>query len=59
MIDSEVEKFIDKPHKLWAVERTREPLRPPEQELNARPVRPGKPKCTAEFHRRFLFGSAS
>ena len=59
MIDSEVEKSINKAHKLCAVHRTREPLQPREREFNAESARLGKSSCTAEFHRHLMFGIAS
>jgi hypothetical protein len=59
MIDIEVEKPINKSHKLWAVKRTRDPLRPPERELNGALAKPGTCSCGAEFHLHLLFGIAS
>jgi hypothetical protein len=40
MINSEVEKIINTPLKLWAANRTREPLRRRGWGLNGEPARP-------------------
>ena len=58
MIDIKVEGIINKPRKLWALVLTRGPLRSLARELTAKPARPGKPWCVAEFH-YLLFGIAS
>jgi hypothetical protein len=58
MIDGKVEEIITKPRKLGALVLTRDPLRPLARGFNAKPARPGKPRCAAEFH-CLLFGIAS
>lgn len=59
MIDSEVEKLINKPHKLSAVECTRGPLRPRERQLSGERAKPGTSSCGAELHLHLLFWIAS
>jgi hypothetical protein len=56
MIDSEVEKFINKPYKLSAVECTRDPLRPRERQLNGEQAKPGTSSCGAELHLYLVLG---
>jgi hypothetical protein len=59
MVDSEMEKIVNKPLKLWAVDRAREQVRQLVRGLNGAPARPGKRRRAAEFHRYLLFGIAS
>ena len=59
MIDSEMEKIVNKPLKLPATDRTREQLRRLERELHGQPARHGTPRWGAEFHRYPLLGIAS
>jgi hypothetical protein len=59
MVDSEMEKIVNKPLKLWAAERAREQVRQLARGLNGAPVGSGKRTCAAEFPRYLLFGIAS
>jgi hypothetical protein len=59
MIDSEMEKIVNKPLKLRAVDRAREQVRQLVRGLNGEPARAGKRRCAAEFYRYLLFGIAS
>jgi hypothetical protein len=59
MFDSEMEKIVNKPRELWAVDRAREQVRQLVRGLNGEPARPGKRTCAADFHRYHLFGIAS
>jgi hypothetical protein len=50
---------VNKPLKLWAVDRTPGQVRQLLRELNGWPARHGKRRCAAEFRRYLRFGIES
>jgi len=54
MIDSDVEKILDKRHKLRELRRARERVRQLERELNGESPKPADPVHVPEFLRQHL-----